>query len=67
MDIKQDLRQGLWVVTRKGVFDGVYRLPHNHITFSLYNSIRNSFEDSIGDARLYNNLVTHTEEYGYSK
>lgn len=67
MDIKQDLLQGLWVVTWMGVFDDIYRLPHNHITNSLYNSIRNSFQDSIGDAGRYNNLAAHTEEYGYSK
>jgi len=65
MDIKQDLRQELWSATWEYVLDDGDRITGNLPTISLYNSVRNSFQDSIGDARRYNNLAAHIKDYEY--
>jgi hypothetical protein len=65
MNIKRDLRQELWSATWEYVLDNGDRITGNIPTISLYNSIRNSFQDSIGDAGRYNNLAAHIKEYGY--
>jgi hypothetical protein len=65
MDIKQDLRQELWSATWEYVLDNGDRITGTLPTISLYNSVRNSFQDSIGDTGRYNNLAAHIAEYGY--